>query len=106
MDFAIVAYHRCAFLLLFLLFHMCVPVLSRRGRTAVDVCCQITIVLFIFQFTFDVLGAQVTIFITCAEIICFILNSIGYYIFLSIYFCGLLDSCDRLRSDHMSEKNY
>jgi hypothetical protein len=56
MDFAIVAYHRFAFLL-FLLFHMCVRVLSRRGRTPVDVCCQITVVLFIFRFTFDVLEA-------------------------------------------------
>ena len=57
MDFVIVAYHRFAFLLFFLLFHMCVRVLTRRGRTRVNVCCQITVVLFIFQFTFDVLEA-------------------------------------------------
>jgi hypothetical protein len=38
------------------------------------------------------------------KIICILVYNSVYYIVLSIYYCRLLDSCDGLRSDHMSEK--
>jgi hypothetical protein len=87
----------------FLFFHIFVRVLHRTvvGYVISNYCSFICLPIYILCFGGIGYGFHSKLY---KKIICILVYNSVYYIVLSIYYCRLLDSCDGLRSDHMSEK--